>query len=176
MPRFIAFVSVLLFVSVLSLAGLITFVNLQVDAQTLDHKLRGFNRFQLLIEDLDSDTISCGVTNELIRNAARYPASAAKFSLTEKLDVMIPTLYVKTQSFHFRGDNCVTYVLLRANLAQSVRLVPANRTVFANVELWQLGTLVLGGRSDHARRVTEIIEEQFKKFIADWNFDNREAD
>jgi hypothetical protein len=148
-------------------------LSLHSEAQTHGNALRGLVKIQILIEDLNNSSLECGLTEALIRNAVLYPISAASIVVTEFAPV---ALYVNANSL-FPGSEqiCVTNIYMRAETMQNVILDYSGRTVFSNVELWSDGMILFTDRAYHARHVAETVEDLAKKFVTDWNLDNKPA-
>ena len=64
-------------------SALVMSLSLQAEAQTRQHALRGLAKIEILIEDLDSNSLECGLTKDVIRNAVLYPTSSAKFQVVD---------------------------------------------------------------------------------------------
>lgn len=152
-------------------------------AQTDDNLLRGFSKIKLLVESLDSNSTTCGLTRDIIRNAVRYPASSAKFQLTEpdtKLQIKGPrtdgTLYINVLSLFFKSTGLyVSRILVEAYSIQTLTLNFLHREAIVQVMLWDQHSMVSTDRAEHAHHVTEAIEELVKQFVTDWNLDNKEG-
>jgi len=48
------------------------------------------------------------------------------------------------------------------------------REAVATVQLWHQGSMVSTDLAEHAHHVTQSIEGIVKRFVADWNFDNKD--
>jgi S1-C subfamily serine protease len=142
----------------------------QGHAQTLNHLLRGVSKVQLVIENLAERDKECGLTEQAIRAAVMYPLSSTKIEVGSSH----VALYVAANSLSFRAASlCVTHYSVQVFTAQSVTLEFSGHDNFAQIELWNSGSILSSDRSDHARRVTGSIEQRVKAFITDWNLDNK---
>ncbi len=95
--------------------GLITLLPLPSEAQTDGNLLRGLTKMNFVIEKLSDNSTTCGVTENLVRNAVRYPASSAKFQLVDPADPSVDAvLYIKVSTLFFRtGDLRASVVALK---------------------------------------------------------------
>jgi hypothetical protein len=124
-----------------------------------------------VIEKLDADSINYGISNEIIRHAVLYPASSAKFQISDSAHT---NLYVNIDSLVFKSaDLCVTHIQMQAFAFQEVTLDFSGKETMATVELWSQGGIVSTNRAAHSRHVTQLIEDIMKRFVTDWNIDNK---
>jgi S1-C subfamily serine protease len=143
----------------------------QAHAQTLNHLLQGLSRVDLVIDDLDEQDKECGLTKSAVRTAVMYPLSSSRIEVDQSADVV---LYVAIGTLSFRADRlCVSHVKLQVLSVQSVMLSFSDLQTRAEVELWHSGGMLSSDRDSHARRITGSIEQRLKKFITDWNLDNK---
>jgi KTSC domain len=141
------------------------------EAQAFDHALRGLAKIEILVEDLDSNSMECGLTKDGVRNAVLYPTSSAKFQVTDSAPVM---LYVNALSHFFEPQQlCVTNVEMQAYSNEVVTLDFSGRKVFSAIQLWRKGYLASSNQSEHARLVAEAIDNLAKEFVTAWNLDNK---
>jgi hypothetical protein len=63
---------------------------------------------------------------------------------------------------------------VQAYSAQMLTLDFSKRKAFAEVNLWSHSLIVSTDRAEHAHHVTQSIEELVKRFVTDWNFDNKD--
>ena len=146
--------------------------SLQAEAQMPSNALRGLSQIHLVIEPLNGNDITCGLTEEAIRAAVLFPASSARFQITNPF---VPTvLYVQTTTLFFGPQHsCVTNINMRVYSWQEVTLNFSGGNAFARIELWNTGYIIGGPQSGHPRRIAQVIEDLTKKFVTDWNFDNK---
>jgi hypothetical protein len=62
---------------------------------------------------------------------------------------------------------------MQAYTHQAVTLAFSGDTRFATVELWTETLTASSSPADHANHVSGGIEKLVKKFITDWNLDNK---
>ena len=142
----------------------------QACAQSQFNMLRGVSKIKILIEDMNgADYKKCGLTQEGVRAAIMYPLSSSKIQIVDTAPYV--TLYVNIGTL----DNgvCSSSIQIDVNNFQPVKLEFSGDTKFAKVMLWYTGGVASGNRTSHSRLVSEFIEERIKKFVTDWNLDNR---
>ena len=100
-----------------------------------------------------------------------YPLSSSKIRVVPSSDALF---YVDVQIL-YRKENgiCFSVVQLRALVFQAVTLKFSGDTKLAPVELWSKGSMASSSPSSHAALITSEIEKSTKKFITDWNLDNK---
>jgi hypothetical protein len=152
------------------LAALIS-ISHQAYAQTPSNTLRGVSKIQILIEDMNQADSKCGLTREAIQAVVMYPLSSTKI----QIDVLAPvTLYLNISTLYSDQDQlCFSNVQIDANSMQRVKFDFSGAVNFAKVNLWYTGSVLYTDKSGHARHVSDIIEGSIKKFVTDWNLDNR---
>jgi hypothetical protein len=74
------------------------------NAETIE-KLRGLMSVRLIVPELDEDAKSCGLSQELVRDAVMFPASSSKLEFLDAtgdgavFEVVITTIENKTKKF-----------------------------------------------------------------------------
>jgi hypothetical protein len=143
----------------------------QSQAQTTDNLLRGLSKIKLVIERLEADDRVCGLTEEALRAAAMFPLSSAKVEVTPAAPAY---LYVNLLTLYLAPvDLCVSNIQMQVLSYQSVTLDFSGEEKLAVVELWNGGSIYSSARANHLRRISEVIDGRTKKFLTDWNLDNR---
>jgi hypothetical protein len=56
---------------------------------------------------------------------------------------------------------------------QPVKLAASGRPIHASIDLWNSEAIQSSAKGEHGQAVRDVIEEQTKKFITDWNLDNK---
>jgi hypothetical protein len=138
-------------------------------AQTRHNVLRGLSEMDLTIESLSEDAKRCGLTKEAIRAAVMYPLSSTKIALDRDASV---TLYINVGTI-YQKQGCISSVAVQAYAFQKVTLLFSGDERVVDIILWKSGSLLTSSWNGHVRQVSETIEEEVKKFITDWNLDNR---
>jgi hypothetical protein len=149
----------------------LTFVSDTSGAQTQIHLLRGLLKVSLIVESLGTNEKGCGLTEQAIRTAAMYQLSSAAVEVDHLADVVF---YVNVTSLYLQADQiCFSSIHVRANTYQTVTLEFSRDDKWAEIALWSSGYVASSTRSDHARYVSDVIEDKVKKFVTDWNLDNK---
>jgi hypothetical protein len=142
----------------------------ECDAQTRNNLLRGVTKIQLLIEELDTQGKECGLTQDSLRTSVLYPLSSAKIEVVSAADVIF---YLGVDSLYLKGDQlCFSSINVEAFTLQNVSLFSGEQKQ-AEIQLWFNGAVASTGADRHARHIQDIIEDKVKKFVTDWNFDNK---
>jgi len=151
----------------------------QAQAQTDDNRLRGINQFNLMIQALQAsgeDWKECQITVPLIRDAFMFPTSGARFVVNERLDIQdqkfrAPFMYIDVGT---RSDQlCVSPIDMRLLVGQEVKLEASGRNILAPILLWTFRAMRSSAKDRHGQVVREAIDLGTKKFITDWNLDNK---
>jgi hypothetical protein len=120
---------------------------------------------------LDSNSQGCGITEDKIRDAMLYPLSSAKFQIVDDafsaIDINVSTLAPSSTQL------CFTHISIRAQTIQNVILNVSDRDPSVLIILWEQGINLSTARAEHSRHFTEVIERLAKKFVIDWNLDNK---
>jgi hypothetical protein len=141
-------------------------------AQTMDNALRGLDVVRLAIENLDEDSKACGITEDLVRNAFMFPASAAKFKVVH-VGASVSVFYINVLTLRTNTPQCISSVTTDLRTYQPVDLKQSNRTVFTIVVLWNKGRVFVSNPNAHAEQVKTAIEGLTKEFVIEWNLDNK---
>jgi hypothetical protein len=140
-------------------------------AQTINGSLRGLKEIRLLVEAPSKGAEACGVTPELIRDAFMYPASASRLRIAN-LNSDAPTFYIVIGTVH-TGALCVSSVIAKVFVYHSIKLDFSDMDRSYRVELWFDGSVYASGMNEHARQIERAVEESTKRFVTDWNLDNK---
>jgi S1-C subfamily serine protease len=161
----------------------------QGHAQTRNHLLSGLSKIKLVIEQLDSDAKVCGLSKQAIRAAVMYPFSSATIDVVadgffhrafqphlDESDAVLSdaVLYVNINTLYLKADQaCFSSLHIEAYTIQKVTLEFSGDEKLAQVLLWESGAVASSSPSQHAGQMTSSVEEKVKKFITDWNLDNK---
>lgn len=140
-------------------------------AQAGDHGLRGLKQINLLIERLDNNSQTCGITEALIRDAFMFPVSSSRMQISNAYDV--PTFYIQVTTLHDRTGLCVSSINMRAYNFQSLKLTYGTTKDYFKIELWSEGWVGYTQATRHGQRIRETIETLTKKFVTAWNLANK---
>ena len=136
-------------------------------AQTEDKSLRHVKSFDLLIEQLDDDSATCGITEGKLVKAVMTATNGAPFDLNGNAY----TIYVRVSTLP-EGDNCFSSVDMQAYYYGELKTPNYPKGNFAEVVLWQNGTIFVSPRGRHGGDVTETIEALTNDLVQSWNGDN----
>jgi hypothetical protein len=159
-------------------AAAVTLMYSQGHAQTEDNLLRGLIELNLVVEKLPGGAAPCGITEEMIRTAVRYPLSSTKIRLhlTHDFTAPRPALYINILTVH-QANECTSVVHIEVSNFQKVTLyfsgADKSAAKMASVILWKATRLLGSNPTRHRRQVPETIEAELKNFITDWNLDNK---
>jgi hypothetical protein len=154
----------------LLLAGMLALPQ-QGKAQTRDHLLSGATKIQLEIGKLGDDSRRCGLTEEALRSTVMYPLSSSKIEVVPQGEVI---LYIDVNTLHPKlGLICSSSATIKAFSFQEATLAFSGEKKIVPVMLWEDGCIALSSPGDHAKYLFPSIEGNVKKFITDWNLDNK---
>ena len=144
-------------------------------ASAADGRLAGVTVIDFVIEPLDQDNASCGITNDLIDRAVTSPISGSQLRLNrDRQDLKNPYLNVNiTSLFSKSAGLCSSSLSMEVRAVQTVRIEASNATVLAPIVLWSWEQLVMGPPGAHGQQVQVGIEEKAKNLVVRWNEDNR---
>lgn len=136
-------------------------------AQTVDGSLRGADKFNLLIGDLDKNSAACGITGPGLTKAANKGVKRAPFTLGgEEYD-----LYVQVTSMRKDGE-CFSSVAVQAYYYGEITLPAYPEGNNAEVMLWKDGKLAITAERAHGANVSKLVTQLIQKLVADWKKDN----
>jgi hypothetical protein len=129
----------------------------------------------------------CGIDETLVREAFMYPASAARFHIVKQIDERTleqqgfpaGNFIIKITTLQENATQCFSTVDASVVTFQSVKLEFSGLEEFGNIELWTLGSdgwIVRSSILDHPHYISEAVETIARKFITEWNEDNRTPD
>ena len=116
--------------------------------------------------------MECGLAEQAIRAAAMYPLSSAKIEIASRALVHF---YINVNSVFLREDRlCISNLHIKVYTFGDVTFsFSGDEKQGVEVVLWDTGYVASSGRSSHARYIAGGIEDQVKRFITDWNLDNK---
>lgn len=136
-------------------------------AQTTDSSLKGVKNFELVIEELDDDSATCGVTEPGIIKATKKGVKRAPFKLGGKEYA----LYVQVTTLP-QDDKCFSAIYVQAYYYGEMPLPNFPEGNFAEVSLWDQSTITITSRRAHGSNVSKLITQLSQKLAADWKKDN----
>jgi len=138
------------------------------------HLLRGIKSLSLGVVGLDRAAQSCGINQSVIRDAIMYPASSAKFQITDEQKG--PTFYVRVLTIVQQVPiQCITSVEIQIYVPQKIILEYTGEpwAQDAVIELWEDNTVLVSIADLHPQQLKLAIENMTKRFVTDWNFANK---
>jgi hypothetical protein len=143
----------------------------QSQAQTRNNLLRGLSKVELVIEDLTDHDKVCGLTTQALRAAVMFRISSTKIEVGPISNVVF---YVNALTSYLDSiDFCISNLDIEVYAYQTVTLDFSGEEKRAHVRLWTAGKTMGSQRVNHLQRISAAIEDETKKFITDWNLDNR---
>jgi len=133
--------------------------------------LQGVTSVSLLIEELSSAAVPCGVTSRDISEAFKFSVSDSRLVVAPQTDLDALTYYVNVQTVH-QSVRCISYIRMDVYTNQYVSVRPGSPKVYATIVLWGVGSLLGGPSSTHGKQVKDEVEELTKGFVTQWNLDN----
>jgi hypothetical protein len=144
-------------------AFLLSMISVSAWAQQ-DQVLRGFASARLVIEDLDENAKSCGVTESALDTSARFVLSQSRIKIDPSPSG--PFIYIATNVMRLSNrESCVYSYILSFNAA--ARVVANN--VVASTEIWSTSGVGIAPRSNTPRVLTEAIDAITKRFVVEWS-------
>ena len=130
----------------LAIVGAITIlISQQCAAQTQNNLLRGLSAVELLIEDLNSSSTDCGLTESAVRASVMYPLSSSKIRVNSPSDV---ALYVNISSLYIRAEQiCFANILMEASTWQHVTLDFSGEVKRSKLQLWHSSYVSSSGQT-----------------------------
>jgi hypothetical protein len=143
------------------LAAILLSVSLGAHAQTQSQPVRGLSQLKIKIDELDSNSVRCGLTEDGIGKAILYPASSARFQMSDSavtdFSVSLSTLYFE------RADACVTDIVVVVRSYQTGTLKA----------VWTRSIHLSGARAGYQQRSLQAIEDLTRDLVTDWNSANK---
>lgn len=136
-------------------------------AQTVDGSLKGVKKFELLIEKLDEDSATCGITESGLTKAAKKAVKRAPF----KLGGEEYSLYIRTTTLPLDGK-CFSSVIIQAYFYGQIVLPSYPKGNYAEVTLWENSTISITEERTHGRRINGLVTEMIESLASDWKKDN----
>ena len=125
--------------------------------------------------------LACGITPALIRDAAMYPLSATRLKILEEtpsqqsastlLDV--PIFDLTSGTVRDTSGLCFSTIHLEVIIMQWSQASFASVPRWHHVVLWENGWFGYSATPQHAKQIRDEIEVLTKKFVTEWNSDNK---
>ena len=136
-------------------------------AQTEDKSLRRVMSFDLLVEQLDEDSATCGITESKVANAVKSSSRGAPFDLRGNEY----TLYIRITTVTLE-NKCFSNIFMEAYYYGELILPNYPKGNYAEVLLWENGLSYVSTTSDHGGDTTDYLKDLTRTFVTDWRGDN----
>jgi hypothetical protein len=139
-----------------------------------DPLLRGLSKVEILFEELNGDSLACGLDINSLKTSASYPLLESGLQIEPKYASSVPTLYFNISSHYLRSaDSCFSVINVRLYGMEYVKLEFQEKAMFSEVNLWSYGGMLSSLRGRHADRVANELQMFMKEFIVAWKLDNQ---
>jgi hypothetical protein len=143
------------------------------NAETIE-KLRGLMSVRLIVPELDEDAKSCGLSQELVRDAVMFPASSSKLEFLDATGDGAVFEVVITTMVQERPVQCITNLAINVWIVERVKFDYAPDAIrYAAVTMWFSGAICVSVATKHPQMLRTAIENKTKKFLTDWNLANK---
>jgi hypothetical protein len=146
-------------------------------AQQQPGSLSGIKSANVNINEADAENKSCGITDQLIREAVMYPISGSRLKVSSLLppstDVPILSVAISTVRGGVTSGLCLSGIRIQLAIYQPLTLPFASGPRMHKVMLWEGGWHGGSMQHDHAKQIREQIELLMKRFVTAWNLDNK---
>jgi hypothetical protein len=134
-------------------------------AQRPDAELKGISALGLVVEDMGSQTVSCGFSRETLEKEVAAILTAAGLKVMRNSDEDT-YLYVNVRSLAVPTNLCVSRydVTLYTNTTATLSYQP--EPVLVQVSLLHSGGLSGGGVNGHAENVLKSVKQSVDQFVA----------
>jgi hypothetical protein len=124
---------------------------------------KGYINF--VIETLDEEDRSCGLSQSAMDAAVRVPLSRSGFRIDSNSTDYVTVNFLTTQ---LPNAVCVAHVQFRF---RRMALFKGNIFLYG-VEVWNRNSLITGFPSEFGRRVNDLLEGFTNELVAKWLIDN----
>jgi hypothetical protein len=155
---------------VMALVAVLSAAN--VHAAEVDRPLQGMSTFGLVVEGLTPGSAACGLTENLIRDSFLYPVSFSRVRIDLNDSAGLPFIYMNVGTIN-TDNGCVSIVIASVFYFQSTTLSISNKSINAEIRLWNRGGLEIGPTYSHAQQVRVRLEDYSKAFVTEWNLANK---
>lgn len=132
-------------------------------AQEVKKGLSGIQSVKILIEDLDSDAKTCGLSTGGLDAAVRLPVDASRLRINPS--AVGTYIYVNVIAVYLKAlDACVAQVDVELNRP----LTLPNSDTFVIAAVWNDGVLLTGEKISFPSRVYVAVTDKTKQLIGAW--------
>lgn len=133
-------------------------------------KLNGVRSVGILVEEVDQDAASCGISKDGIDAAIRIPISNSRLVISNS-PPGVPYVYAQVTVLKLGNGGCVGSIPLELN--RFVWLAPGARQLESQIAaVWGRSSVVAGLPTNFPRIAGNMIEDMTKLLIAAWLKDN----
>ena len=137
-------------------------------SQTMNKGMEGYTGVDIIVEDLDPDARTCGVTRSDIRSAASFPIASSRLRIDRDAPL---TLYVRATVLEIPGGCAAGYGAQAYSFGQALGATQQSKIL--KLLFWHDTGVVTGTKSKFGRRVNESIEKIIKRFVVAWTLDQQ---
>lgn len=127
--------------------------------------LADVREIRIIIEQLNNESMECGVREDDLEAAARIVLSTSKLRVGK--DVLSPFLYVQVTVIR-EGNQCIGSLNMAVN--RLVMSSPSRDPFFARV--WNSSQVMAFTRNDFSRRLSLAVEADTKRMLGTWLKEN----
>jgi pyocin large subunit-like protein len=143
-----------------------------INAEDLSKLLRGITEVGIMVDHLDEDTRTCGITEDLVKSTIEH-------TLKKNIPVTITDVfqsnadvYIKiTTNYIAQVDVCLSSIEME--IKKLVGLEDGNNTVTGLVTIWSAGNLSSGSRPNYPRWFQENLSKGLTQLSSDWLLQNQ---
>jgi hypothetical protein len=152
------------------------FAQAQMSPENTQKAIKGLSELELFIEDLDSASQKCGITESLIRDAFMFPVSSSRLNIVSKASYTRPAFYIRVTTLDPRNSSqCITMLEASVINYQLVKLdYKDDEPSRVILRLWEDAQVTNTTRSDHPRLIQRAVEAATKRFVTIWNIANKD--
>lgn len=136
-------------------------------AQTIHGTLRDVSDLQFMVEPLDLDAQTCGISELKLDDAVKAGAKGAGFAL----DGYDYELYLRISSLP-QGSDCYSSIDIEVRYIGKLLLPAYPKGNIVRAVLWSGGTIIVSPRNQHGNEVSAVVTGLVRGLVADWIKDN----
>lgn len=114
----------------------------------------------------------CGVTEQMIRDAAMYPISSTRLSISNPESGEVPTLGIAVSTFVGNSGLCASSIEFELAMLRPLQLPFATEARMYKIVFYQSNWHGYAMPDAHGKQIREQVELFTKKFVTTWNLDN----
>ena len=130
--------------------------------------LKGISRVNILVEDISSKGVLCGVTKKKIETSARYILSNSKIEIIDKPKIGTPTLYIQAT---VSENSSLCYSNTRLEVYEYIK--HPNSGNYGDFVYFNSSGIQSNSKSNFASFFFEELENRFKRFVVEHNKENK---